>query len=138
MKIDPYDHKESYLAWKEKTKGGIAEISKENSKIILNYLYDMEYGLNVGRSSKKGARSYIRLNNLKQRLVFLAKRFEELYQNHDLTTIDERTLHKFFIGMANGDIKRLDGRIYRSSRDYVKLFKSFWHWHQKVNRKRGD
>lgn len=36
MKIDPpYKHKERYLAWKEKIKGRIPGISKENFDLIL-------------------------------------------------------------------------------------------------------
>ena len=39
--------------------------------------------------------------------------------------------------MRNGTISRLDGKIYQSPGDYVKIFKAFWHWWQKVNRKKG-
>jgi hypothetical protein len=137
MKIDPYNHKELYLNWKERNKNGIEGLSESNSKMVLDYLGDMECGLNVGKSSKKGSRSYIRLNNLKQRMVFLLKKFQELYDLQDVTLIQERTLHQFFTGMQNGEIRRLDGQVYRSPSDYVKLFKAFWHWHQKVNRKKG-
>jgi len=53
MKIDPYNHKKYYLRWKEENKEGISGISKANSKIILQYIYDMEHGLNVASGSKK-------------------------------------------------------------------------------------
>ena len=66
MKIDPYKHKERHLRWKEKASEGISDISNPNSKILIRYLTDMEYGLNIANSSKKGARSYIRLNTLRQ------------------------------------------------------------------------
>jgi hypothetical protein len=34
MKIDPYNHKEKYIRWKEEIiKSGIPEISEKNSKI---------------------------------------------------------------------------------------------------------
>ncbi len=36
----------------------------------------MELGMNVSKKSAKGARSYIRFDNLKQRMIFLSKRFE--------------------------------------------------------------
>ena len=39
--------------------------------------------------------------------------------------------------MRNGVIKRQDGRKYRATRDFVKIFKAFWHWYQKVARKAG-
>ncbi len=137
MKIDPYNHKEKYLAWKIAINGRIPNISEENSRLLLDYILDMEHGLNVASSSKKGARSYIRLNNLKQRAIYLIRQFEERYSLTDVTKISERTLHEFFTGMKNGLIRRYDGEIYRSPTDYVKVFKAFWHWHQKVNRKKG-
>jgi hypothetical protein len=79
MKIDPYKHKERYLAWKEKVKDGIPDLSNENSEIILRYLIDMERGTNISSVSVKGARSFIRLDSLKNRIVFFARKFEELY-----------------------------------------------------------
>ena len=74
MKIDPYNHKELYLGWKEHIKDKIPDISKYNSDIILKYLNDMENGLNVALGSKKGSRSYIRLNSIKIRLIFLCRK----------------------------------------------------------------
>jgi integrase len=40
--------------------------------------------------------------------------------------------------MRNGEIKTHDGKTYRSVADYIKVFKSFWHWYQKVNKKNGN
>jgi len=136
MKIDPYKHKEKFLTWKEKVKNSIPDISKQNSDIILQYISDMENGLNVSAKSVKGARSYIRLNNLKQRMIFLAKQFEH-YCNVGLTEINEERLFKLFNAMRNGTIKRKDGESYQSVVDYVKPFKAFWHWYMKVNKKKG-
>ena len=137
MKIDPYKRKEKYLAWKSLTNGKIKGVSEENSKIIWEYIIDMEQGLNVASGSKKGSRSYVHLNNLKQRIIYLIRQFEERYSLLDVTKVSERILHEFFTGMRNGSVLRLDGRLYKSPTDYVKVFKAFWHWHQKVNRKQG-
>ncbi len=137
MKIDPCHHKERYLSWKEKSGESIPGISEKNSKIILDYIYDMENGLNVGLGSKKGGRSYNRLNNLKQRMVFLTKKLEGTYGLTDIFKIEERQIHSFFTDMKNGTIKRVDGRVYQDPANFVKIFKAFWHWHQKVNRKKG-
>ncbi|MFH1500753.1 MAG: hypothetical protein ABIE22_02290, partial [archaeon] len=79
VKIDPYKTKERYLAWKEKTKDEIPEINKLNSDIIKEYLQDMENGINVSNLVKKGSRSFIRLNVLRQRIVFIAKEFEKRF-----------------------------------------------------------
>ncbi len=67
MKIDPYKHEEKYLNWKAKLNGSLPEIREFNSKRILDYIFDMEKGINIAMGSKKGARSYPRLNNLRQR-----------------------------------------------------------------------
>lgn len=137
MKIDPHNLKEAYLKWKSSINNRIPEISERNSDLILDYLLDMEQGLNVANGSRKGSRGYSRLCNLKQRLIFLTKIFESRYGVVDLTEISERILHEFFTGMRNGTITRLDGKTYQSPVDYVKIFKAFWHWWQKVNRKKG-
>jgi len=137
MKIDPYNHKERYLIWKERSLNeGIEGLTKENSEIIMEYILDMELGLNVAISSKKGSRSHARLNNIKQRIIFLAKQFDLLYEIKDLTKITERELHTYFTGMRDGTIRRFDGKAYSSSADYVKIFKAFWHWYQKISRKK--
>lgn len=137
MKIDPYNHKGKYLVWKDSVNNGIPDISEKNSKIILEYVFDMENGINVASGSKKGARGFPRLNNLRQRVIFLIKQFEKRYGLIDITKISERTLHEYFTKVRNGVITRLDGIPYKSPADYVKVFKAFWHWHQKVNRKKG-
>lgn len=62
MKIDPYNHKEKYLEWKEQNESGIQGISKQNSDLIFKYLYDMEMGINISEVSIKESRSYARFN----------------------------------------------------------------------------
>lgn len=136
MKIDPYKHKERYFSWKNKIKGRIPEITLENSDLLLKFLNDMEIGINVARGSKKGARSAIRLNTLRSRMIFLMKAFNERYKREIITRVTEEEIHEFFSRMSNGEIKRVDGTQYRAVSDYIKVFKSFWHWWQKVNRKK--
>ena len=101
-KLDPYNHKECYLKWKENLKGDIPEISKKNSDLILQYLEDMELGLNVSNSSRKGARGYARLRSLKIRLIFLSKKLKELFGVDPIINISERQIHELFSGMRNG------------------------------------
>jgi len=136
MKIDPYKHEQRYLYWKAKTNGFIPKIIKANSKIILNYVFDMENGINISSVSKKGARSYARLNNLRQRLVSFCIKLEKMYKLNDITRITEEQLFDFFCKIRNGEIKTDKGKIYKSAGDSIKVFKAFWHWHQKVMRKR--
>jgi hypothetical protein len=80
MKIDPYNHKERHLSWKESVaQKEIPEITLENSEIALSYIDDMEKGLNVASKSVKGARSFIRLNSLREKMIFFSKHFENMY-----------------------------------------------------------
>lgn len=139
VKIDPYDCEGSLTRWKNKVAelGGIPHLSRENSEIILRYLIDMELGINTSLSSKKGSRSFIRLNTIRLRLTFLARKFDENLGVEDITKLTEQQLCSFFVDMRKGLIRRADGRKYRAVRDFVKMFKAFWHWYQKVERKAG-
>lgn len=137
MKIDPYNKKERYLKWKEKVKNGILEIGKYNSDLLLSYLQDMELGINVGIGSKKGSRSFIRLQSLRDKLTFIFKKVKEIYDIDNITDIKEEQLHSFFLLMENGTLKKANGENYRAVSDYIKIFKAFWHWHQKTSRKKG-
>jgi len=136
MKKDPYKHKERYLSWKKRVGNKIPEISTQNSSIILQYLGDMEKGINV--SVTKGSRSYIRLNNLRQKIIFLSKTFEDRFNLIKITDIAEEQIFNFFNDMRTGEFKRKDGGEYKSPSDFVKMFKSFWHWWMKINRKQGN
>jgi len=138
MKRDPYKHEEQWLRWKNKNRDRILEISKKNSNLVLDYLKDMEMGINTSAVSKKGSRSFIRLNTLRNRIVFLIKKFEKKYKVTDISKLTEKQVCNFFAGMRSGEIKREDGKNYKSVRDYVKIFKAFWHWYQKVSRKKGE
>ena len=80
MKRDPHKNKERYLKWKDTIGSIIPDLTNINSQLVLQYLNDIEIGTNVALGSKKGARSYIRLNNLKQRLIFLIKHFQIIYR----------------------------------------------------------
>ena len=88
MKIDPYNHKRKYLAWKDSVKGGIPDISEKNSKIILDYVFDMAHGINVASGSKKGARGFPRLNNLRQRAILKTRYFGMRIHCHKLIGLE--------------------------------------------------
>jgi hypothetical protein len=137
VKIDPYNNKEKYLVWKDKNQSQISGISKENSDITLRFLSDMESGLNICSSSKKGARSYIRLNALKQRMIAFSKVFDKRLGLKRITDITEEQIFNFFRDMRNGKLKRQDGKNYISPKNFVKDFKTFWHWWMKISKKEG-
>lgn len=48
MTIDPHKHEEHYRRWKETTAIAIPSVSTESSRIIKQYLADMEAGRNIG------------------------------------------------------------------------------------------
>jgi len=133
--LDPYNHQKLYENWKKKPYNPY--VSKANNQIIKQYVFDMEIGKNISRHSQKGARSYTRLNHLRQKSFFIAELLEKYQKVKDITQVKEDNLHKLFDDMRKGKIKRLDGNVYTSVGDYVKIFKAFWHWYQIVNRKKG-
>ena len=45
----------------------------------MQYVTDMEHGLNVSLKSSKGGRSYIRLNTIREKMYFFSRRFNEIY-----------------------------------------------------------
>jgi len=137
MKLDPYKHKERYLTWKEKTKEGIEGLGEYNSQILKRYLSDMERGLNVATGSAKGPRGFSRLNTIKDRFMVFSKNFKELYNLDKITDISEEQLVGFFTDMRNGVIKTRAGTAFKSTETLSRIFKAFWHWWMKVNKKQG-
>ncbi|MBS3073420.1 tyrosine-type recombinase/integrase [Candidatus Pacearchaeota archaeon] len=138
MKKDIYHNEQRYNDWKKEIdeSGGIEGISKKNSDLILKHIIDMEQGNNVGKGSKKGVRSYIRLNTIRIRLIFVTKHLESK-GILDLTKLTQEKLTSLFNDMSQGKIKTQNGQAYKSVKDYIKVFKSFWHWFMKINRKKG-
>jgi integrase len=138
MKIDPHKNKERFLRWKSKYNCSLDErIGPNNGEILLRYLGDMETGMNVSKDSKKGPRSFGRLVSIKDKCYLIFKKIKELYGLEKITEVSEEQIHSLFFKMRNGEILRNDGRQYMAVGDYVKTFKAFWHWHQKVSRKQG-
>jgi len=137
MKFDPHKNKERWEKWKSQNHSGISGISEYNSEIILKYLNDMELGINISITNKKGSRSPTRLNSLKNRMVLLAKHFEKRYDLDKITNISEEQLIGFFTKMRSGEIRKANNGIYKSVRDYAKILKAFWHWYQKSSKKQG-
>lgn len=134
MKFDPYNHERRFTDWYEEvSKQGIEGISETNSKLILQHVSDMAQGKNIGRGSKKGARSFIRLNAMRVRLAQLAKFLEERGIK-DIRNATKDNIHSLFDDLQKGKIRRIDGKQYTSTRDFGKDFKNFWHWLMKTNK----
>ena len=131
--IDPYNHKQRLENWL-KTKR-VKGINKTNEKIILKFLDDMYLGLNISKGSKKGGRTPVRLNTLRQRLAFIIKELEKR-KIKDVRKTTAKELHQLFGDMRSGMIKTRFGTPYKSTGDYIKNFKGFWHWYQKVSKEK--
>jgi len=128
--FDPYKHKERY----QKFGNFIDGIVNKDKEIILRILKDFELGRNV--NGTKGERSYTRLNTLKSRL----RRISQLLTTHykkGLTTATEAELVGLFKNMKDSLIKKSDGKPYKAVADYIKVYKTFWHWYMKVMKKEG-
>ena len=137
MKIDVQKLGSRYKRWKEEVlSAGAPGGSPENSAVINQHVVDMELGRNVARSSRKGGRSYAHLCNIQQRLTQVTKMLEARGAT-DLTKLTEEQVTQLFDDMQRGEIKTTRNGRYKSVGDYAKVFKAFWHWWMKVNRKRG-
>src|SRR3989344_2584546 len=120
VRIDPYKHKEKYFKWKVKTDSQIPHISPQNAHVLKKYLSGMENGFNVASSTKKGARSFIRLNTLRTRIVFLMKHMENSYNITNILEVTESQICNFFADMRSGKIAKQDGSLYQSTKDFVR------------------
>lgn len=123
-------NKGTYENWKEYAlKFGIDGISKKSSKWIMEYLFDLEVGKNLGLGSRKGQRSYIRLNSYRHKLT----QWTKLIEGRDIKSIvdvDLDTLHSIMISFKE---EYAEATISSFGRE----FKAFWNWYMRVNRFKG-
>lgn len=137
VRVDVNNLRRRHENWKEEVcEQGIPGLTRATSDVIIQHLADMEQGRNVAKGSKKGGRSYARLYNIRQRLVQLSKMLQERGVN-SITKLTEDQITKLFSDMERGTIRTLRDKVYKSTGDYAKIFKAFWHWWMKVNRKQG-
>ena len=138
MKYDPHRSQERYLAWRHGDRQQFPDLAEESRIALIAYLDDLERGVNVARGSRKGRRSYIHILTTMYRLGLLARALRQHYGVQSLLEVTEANLHDLFGDMRTGRLPRKSGSgPYRSTGDYVKVFRAFWHWHMRVCRKRG-
>lgn len=116
---------------------GIEGVSKEISELIIQFVKDLRIGLNISPQSRRGPREAHSLNNKRQKLIFIFRKLEERGLNK-ISKITEEELHKLFADMRLGVIATRIGKPYKATGDYVATFKNFWHWYQRVNRKKKN
>lgn len=119
---DPYKNQERWNSWKEKNKKKIEGVSLINSKLILEFLNDMERGMNTP-ASKKGRRKPITLINLKDHICFFARNIKK-----PLISLTKTQIHNFEDKIIKGDIRKQNGDKFSAFGNYIKDFKVFWSW----------
>lgn len=130
--VEPTKHIEYYNNWIKK--GRPLKMDSTSRKIIIQFLEDMEIGCNIN-TSKKGKRSYHRLCNLKTRLNVLTRYLKEHYKIEDITKTNSKVIIKLFSDMREGKIKSNRNKAYSDVDSYAEVFKTFWHWYMRVNKK---
>lgn len=136
--IDPHNHKRYYELWKNSGMN-LKNLSEQNRKILIEFLEDMEIGKNVNPGSKKGARSFGRLRNLKSKLQTIFAHFQMQSNKDDITKATDDDMLRLFKMMREGKLKSFrTTQTLKAVGTYVKIFKTFWHWHMRKQRKQGN
>jgi len=141
-KFDPHQSKEKYTKWRNQKDAPLEGVTPKNRELLIKYLDDMELGTNVAVGSKRGSRSYIRLKNLKSYIHSWALIIQDEIGIDYIPELVNK--ENEFLRM----IKKLrDGKIESRNKsqpyitgagNFVKAFKAFWHWYQKIQRKEGN
>lgn len=123
MKRDAYNNSERWSSWKETHfKKNPKGIRKEDWKILVEFLNDMELGLNTPKE-KKGKRETGTLLNLSSHNKLFLENFKK-----PLTKLTKKDLHDFEKKISDGKIKKRNGKKYIAFGNYIKDFKVFWNW----------
>jgi len=133
MKRDPYKNQERWENWKEKNfKKTPKGIRKEDWKILIEFLKDMDLGLNTPKG-KKGKRGEGTLLNLSSHNKLFLKNFKKPLSK--LTKIDLHNLEK---EINEGRIKKRNGEKFSAFGNYIKDFKVFWNWGLRTKKFKKD
>jgi integrase len=124
-------HQGIYENWKEYAlKHGIEGISKKSSDWVMKFLFDLEEGKNLGRGSRKGPRSHIRLNSYRHKLTQWSKLIEGRGKKSILDA-DVNTLHEIMT-----ELRKDYAPATLSS--FGREFKAFWNWYVRTQRLEGQ
>jgi len=141
LKFDPHKSEITYKKWRYAKGAPFDGVSLKNRNFLIQYLDDMELGINVSPISKKGPRSYIRLKNQKSKIHSWAIILE---QEIGITYIPdvqkkEREFMQVVKKLRDGEIftRQQTNEVFRGVGTLIKSFKALWHWYQRVKRKEG-
>jgi len=122
MKRDPYQNGDRWKTWRGKNSKRIKGLTPVNSKLLLEFLNDMEQGMNTPLRCK-GIRGPTTLLNLKDHISFFAKNI-----NGPLIKLTKKRIHAFEKEIREGKIKKRNEQPFSAFGNYIKDFKSFWGW----------
>lgn len=136
MKRDPYRNDIRWENWKQthfkKTPKGI---KRENWKLLVEFLKDMELGINTPQGNK-GKRTTGTLLNLSSHNKLFLEHFKK-----PLKELTKKDLHNLEKNITDGKILKRNGQKYIAFGNYIKDFKVFWGWMvrtKKVNKIKRD
>jgi integrase len=123
MKRDGYNFIKKWESWKENNFNKVpVGIRKEDYKIFIEYLKDMELGLNVP-ADRKGKRGAGTLLNLSSHVLFFLRHFDK-----PLLKLTKEDVAKLERKIDEGHIKKRTGEKFGAFGNYIKDFKAFWSW----------
>jgi site-specific recombinase XerD len=127
MKRDLFNHTKLWETWKSQLTPRYIEegLTKENSKLYINYLLDMEKGINLAHKSKRGSRDPKTLNRQRSKIKQILKLFQEKGIT-DISKVKEEQVIDFFNDWNKSH-----------SIDYAKRMRAFWNWWMTKNRREG-
>lgn len=129
MKLDIYKNIERWESWKEAHYNSIpSDVRKEDWKLLVEFLKDMELGINVPKE-KKGKRDPGTLLNLSSHNLLFLRNFKK-----PLTKLTKLDLHNFENQITQGKIKKKNGKDYTAFGNYIKDFKVFWNYLLRTNK----
>lgn len=121
VKQDIYHNKERWDSWKL-SKDKFTGITPFNSNLLLEFLNDMESGINTPTQAK-GGRCPTTLINQRDHISFFLKHFKKPF-----TQITKDEIHKFCKKVEDGEIKKKDGKKFAAFGNYIKDLKTFCGW----------
>ncbi|MCR4327055.1 MAG: tyrosine-type recombinase/integrase [Nanoarchaeota archaeon] len=122
MKRDAYQFEKNWSSWKDKYFKKIKGVRREDHKILIDFLKDMELGINtpVGKKGKRGSGTLL---NLASHNVFFLTNFKK-----PLLNITKKDLHKLEKDVNDGKILKRNEQKFSAFGNYIKDFKVLWNW----------
>lgn len=140
--IDPYGRKALNEKWYAEVKkdGDINYhifdniVSKEASKLLVQFFFDLNNGKNMPIGSSKRPRSANSIFGYRTRLPSIIEKLEK-HSGKKLLELEEDDVLQMFKGMREGILLNKLGRPFKDTQTYAKFFCSFWRWYMRVSQK---